>query len=362
MSNWSGGVLTAAGRALQAKVEAGTALELTCLKVGDGAETAADVDSMTNLLSAKKRIGISSVVPSDNVCKVTGILSSADVSVGFYARELGLFAQDPDVGEILYMIALDSAPDYVPPQTSAVVTSAEYAINVVISNSADISIHVDPNGLATIEMLTKAARLLERSTTYQLDDTVYETQLRPGFYLKCTTPGTTGTTLLDLSSVAEGDTVSDGTVVWTVSQGVCENDYSKTSFGTSVINHLLGSTLASLISAVSTDSVFSKLLKLAMEAAGLRYSMGTNGYICLGALFGNLILQWGIRYGLTANTQGTITLPIAYSSASSYRVSVIADGGSYYPTFIIVSKTSSVITIKANAEASSMITYMAIGY
>ena len=218
MSNWSGGVLTAAGRALQAKVEGGTALVLTYIKVGDGAETAADVDTMTNLLSPKKRIGISSVVPSDNVCKVTGILSSADVSVGFYARELGLFAQDPDVGEILYMIALDSAPDFVPPQTSAVVTSAEYAINVVISNSADISINVDPNGLATIEMLTKAACLLQRGVAYQVDDAVYDTQLRPGLYLSCTTAGTTGTAMLDLSSVSVGDTVSDGTVVWKVSQ------------------------------------------------------------------------------------------------------------------------------------------------
>ena len=35
-------------------------------------------------------------------------------------------------------------------------------------------------------------------------------------------------------------------------------------------------------------------MKSALEAAGVRYSLTENGYLCLGALFGNIKIQWGI--------------------------------------------------------------------
>ena len=122
-----------------------------------------------------------------------------------------------------------------------------------------------------------------------------------------------------------GDTITDGTVVWTVRKSASSTELtnhndnasahanllSGTSFGTAVVNHLLGTALASLVSAVSTDSLFSKLLKKALEAAGLQYSMGTNGYICFGALFGNLILQWGIQQA----DGGTFSFPIAFTTS-----------------------------------------------
>lgn len=38
MAKWEGGILTAAGRILQAKVEAGALLKLTKMQLGDGSE------------------------------------------------------------------------------------------------------------------------------------------------------------------------------------------------------------------------------------------------------------------------------------------------------------------------------------
>lgn len=40
-------------------------------------------------------------------------------------------------------------------------------------------------------------------------------------------------------------------------------------------------------------SQFQSILKTVLTAAGLKYNIATNGYICFGSLFGNLILQWG---------------------------------------------------------------------
>lgn len=216
MANWTGGMLTAAGRALQLKVEAGTKLELTKIKLGDGAESADNIDSLTDLVGPKASFGISSVEIANNLCTVTAIISTSDLLVGFYAREWGLFAKDDDK-EILYMIALDPNPDYVPPSTAALKVSATYAMNIAVSNATSIQCDIDATGLVNVDMLNKAAGLVQRNTAYAQGDILYDTQLlRHNWYLECTTAGTTGSTLLDLSNIALGDTVTDGTAAWTV--------------------------------------------------------------------------------------------------------------------------------------------------
>lgn len=60
--------------------------------------------------------------------------------------------------------------------------------------------------------LKTVAGILQRSTAYALGDIVHNKNI----YLKCTTAGTTKATTLDLTNVAKDDTVTDGTVVWTV--------------------------------------------------------------------------------------------------------------------------------------------------
>lgn len=217
MANWSGGIMTAAGRVLQAKVEAGTKLELTKIKIGDGTEALSSVDNMTDLLSSKAVLGISSVVAKDGFCTVTSIISTSNVTAGFWAREWGLFAKDGDK-EILYMISIDPNPDYVPPSSASLKVSATYAMNIAIKNATSVQSIIDPAGLVNVEMLDRAVGLVQRSTAYNVGAICFDTQLyaHPDWRLECTTAGTTGATLLDLSSVKLGDKISDGTVVWTI--------------------------------------------------------------------------------------------------------------------------------------------------
>lgn len=217
MANWTGGIMTAAGRALQAKVEAGTPLQLTKIKLGDGIENADGIDQLTDLVGAKATLRISSIVAKDSLCTVTGIILTSNVTAGFYAREWGLFAKDPDVGEILYMISLDPVPDFVPPSGAALKVSATYAMSIAVSNASNISAVIDPAGLVNVDMLADAAGLVLRNKAYNKGDILYDTQLlQHDWRLECTTAGTTGASILDLSSVKLGDKVTDGTAVWTV--------------------------------------------------------------------------------------------------------------------------------------------------
>lgn len=186
------------------------------IKLGDGAENIGDVGGLTDLVSPQAILGISSVTTKDKLCTVTGIILTSNVATGFYAREWGIFAKDGD-REILYMIAIDPNPDYVPSSDAALKVSATYAMNIAVSNAANIACTIDPSGLINAEMLAQAAGLVQRNTAYEQGDIRYDLQLlRHDWYLECETAGTTGSAILDLSNATLGSKVTDGTVVWII--------------------------------------------------------------------------------------------------------------------------------------------------
>ena len=211
MANWIGGRLTKAGRDLQIKVEAGQCkLELTKIKLGDGAEDISSVDRMTDLVGPKAEFGISQVEAKDGLCTVTGIISSSNVTAAFYAREWGLFAKDPDRGEILYMISIDPNPESIPPKTAALKQAATYAMNIVVANAANIEVRIDPAGLVNTEMLARGARLIKRGTAYQYGDVLYDPMMHTNLLLFCTQGGTTQTNYKDYRGASLGQEYTDG--------------------------------------------------------------------------------------------------------------------------------------------------------
>ena len=220
MSQWAGGVLTAAGRTLQAKVEAGTtALILTKIKLGDGTESMDAVDNLTDLVGAKAVLGISSAVSEGDHATITGVVLSTQLQAGFWCREWGLFAQDPVAGEILYMITIDAQPEWLPASTAAAQVSATYAMNIAVANATNIEVQIDPAGLVDVEMLQSYMGLAKRSTAVALGDTALLENIPAGYFLECTTAGTTGASAPVISTVTEEQTIPDGTVVWTVRKG-----------------------------------------------------------------------------------------------------------------------------------------------
>ena len=217
MANWSaeGYALTAAGRRLQAKVEAGAVLHLTKMKIGNGTETSDETDSLIDLVEPMANVTISSAEVTGETCTVTGTLLVSGLEHGFWAREWGLFATDPDEGEILYMIALDAQPDWIPANAEAG-TSITYAMKVAVANGTEIKANVDLTGLVEVEQLEQTTHSLRRLTAYSAGDILNAPNLPHGLVLECITAGTTAETLIDLSSVKCGDTVTDGGVVWKV--------------------------------------------------------------------------------------------------------------------------------------------------
>lgn len=81
-----------------------------------------------------------------------------------------------------------------------------------------------------------------------------------------------------------------------------------TDWHESVIGSLASKVLPTVVSELTTDSVMGKLMKMLLSASGVKYSIDTNGYVCLGSFFGGLIIQWG------DSREGTmLTLPLSAS-------------------------------------------------
>lgn len=65
-----------------------------------------------------------------------------------------------------------------------------------------------------------------------------------------------------------------------------------TDWHESIIKSLASKVLPTVVSELTTDSVMGKLIKMLLNASGVKYSIDTNGYVCLGSFFGGLIIQW----------------------------------------------------------------------
>lgn len=85
-----------------------------------------------------------------------------------------------------------------------------------------------------------------------------------------------------------------------------------TDWNNGIVNTLASTALGSFVNTLTSDSLLAMMIQKVLTASGVRYSTGTNGYLCLGSFFANIIIQWGLFYN--PNGLSTITYPIALSS------------------------------------------------
>ena len=85
-----------------------------------------------------------------------------------------------------------------------------------------------------------------------------------------------------------------------------------TDWNQGIVNTLASTALGGLVSTLTSDSLLAKMIQKVLEATGVKYSLGQNGYVCFGSLVGNLIIQWG-KNTLTLNGQ-QFTFPLTSST------------------------------------------------
>lgn len=106
-------------------------------------------------MSPKQIINISSISVDAGRCIVEGVVSNANLERGYTLRELGLYATDPNEGEILYAVTVDSHPDYLQAKGGVTVVSEALNLTIQISSDSSVTAVIDPNGLLTARDLSE---------------------------------------------------------------------------------------------------------------------------------------------------------------------------------------------------------------
>lgn len=176
MSSFSAKGLTNKGRALQAKAQAGVELVYTKAVIGDGNLGNQSIGPLTNVISAKKTYPLTRFSYTGNMASVGFDLTNQDVTTGFYFREIGIFATDPDEGEILYWYAnAGNTDDYIPPGGGSDVIEKTFDVLIFVGTSVNVSAVINESLIyATVEALEDAIQTAKNYTDLKFSQIVIQ--------------------------------------------------------------------------------------------------------------------------------------------------------------------------------------------
>lgn len=152
MSEFRQLIITNKGQSLMAKLIAGKA-NVTFTKVAASATTYNDsqIPALTALSNIKQQVAVSKVTRINSIAvQVDAAMENSALTTGYYMNSIGLYANDPDDGEILYAVAGANVGAYMPPYNGITVSGAYLKLVTTVSNASNVSMTVDPAAVATV--------------------------------------------------------------------------------------------------------------------------------------------------------------------------------------------------------------------
>lgn len=144
MSAFSINTLTTAGINAIAKLVAGSTMEFTKIQVGDGTISGNPM-TMTQLSHVVADVPITSArMTGQGTATITGTFSNADLQLGFFYRELGLFCKDPETKEeILFAYGnAQNDAEWIPPSGESTIIEKIINISTLIGNAEKVTAQV----------------------------------------------------------------------------------------------------------------------------------------------------------------------------------------------------------------------------
>lgn len=160
-------VITKKGIALVQKTQMqNIRMEFTKIRTGSGAYEETEIlDAATGLKeSVQEYPFLSQQVIDPQTIKLVSVISNKGLDTPYYLREIGVYANDPDEGEILYSLAVaypDKA-DYIPAYDGRAPVTVSLDTYQSVSNSENVDIQVDPGAYASARELKELKERFEQ--------------------------------------------------------------------------------------------------------------------------------------------------------------------------------------------------------
>ncbi|WP_100406683.1 phage tail-collar fiber domain-containing protein [Bacillus solitudinis] len=145
MSTFGGLTLTNKGKTLQSKAQTGVQLNYTRIVLGDGELGSSSILELNALKNEKKSLDITKLkILSGGRAVVGAVLSNQEMTEGFYWREIGVFAQDSDAGEVLYCYANAGAlAEYIPAGGGSDIIEKNIDVQTLVGNAENVTATID---------------------------------------------------------------------------------------------------------------------------------------------------------------------------------------------------------------------------
>ena len=294
MANLQGYELTVTGRALLAKAGTGACtLNFTKVKLGADETSLNDLINKTDLVGTNiKQIDIVGSKANEATFTIIATVTNSGMQNNFLIRQVGIFAKgvaatNPGTGvtpenisETLFAVAYDTQPDIIPAESITPYTR-QFNANMTVTNVEQCYVTLTPAGVVTVQVLNN-----------HNDNSEAHGNLIKRIF------GSANATM---------DSVKTSVQNW------CKESIASI-FG---------------IASATQTNVKNKILEYAqeqinswLETLGIRYNIAQNGYICLGKLFGDAIIQWGYW---RINNGGSFDYNISFNTAC-YNVNIWEGG------------------------------------
>lgn len=126
-------------------------LKITRVSVGTGIlPNGYDPASLLDIVQYKMDGMIAECKADGDIAQITMQISSVGIETGFTMTEMGVFAEDPDIGEILYAyLDMREDPQYVYAEGGAAQKFIEITLDIAISEATKVTTYINPSSMIT---------------------------------------------------------------------------------------------------------------------------------------------------------------------------------------------------------------------
>ncbi|MDU7875245.1 MAG: hypothetical protein E7J29_00245 [Veillonella sp.] len=258
----------------------------TKVVIGDGDDNGLNIDTMTNVVSEKLILPVhDGQKDGDGQYLVTAVLSNSTVETGFFPKEVALFAKCGDGEEVLYSYSNGGNNVGLIPDKNTPINSEIYNIRTKIGDATNITF------LTSDDLYVTKSELNKHNADANAHDNRFNAIIQQVNNM--------------ITNVDNSDSLEKAPTLQLVK------------------------TLLSSLNIKNATDVINALESEKTTGLGIRYDFSNVNawYICLGKLFGNLIIQGGkvnITVGRNIYNDDTV-YPIAFHNLPSVNIINIAD-------------------------------------